>query len=117
VLTAWVSARASLVMARLEPDNANPPRVHVMIDGHSVGYHLGKVNARKYSATASGLVREVPARITTSQDADGRPRRRNGVRGRLLGREETEGAMSKASTETGGSSAAPHRLSGTRRGR
>jgi hypothetical protein len=66
---AWVS----LVMARLRSDNANPPRVHVMIDGQSVGY-LGKVNARMYSATASGIVREVPARISTSQDADGRPR-------------------------------------------
>jgi hypothetical protein len=31
------AAWASLVMARLQSDNANPPRVHVMIDGQSVG--------------------------------------------------------------------------------
>lgn len=66
---AWVS----LVIARLEPDTASPPRVHVVIDGQAVGY-LGKVNARKFCATASGGGREVPARITASQDADGRPR-------------------------------------------
>lgn len=66
---AWVS----LLMAKIEPDSANPPRAHVMIDGQSVGY-LGKANSRKYCTAASGQVREVPARITTSQDVDGRPR-------------------------------------------
>jgi len=66
---AWVP----LVMARLEPDNANPSRVHVMVDGQSVGY-LGKANSRKYCASTSGQIREVPARITAGQNADGRPR-------------------------------------------
>jgi hypothetical protein len=68
---AWVP----LVMARLEPDTSNPPRVDVLIDGQLVGY-LSKATSRQYCASASAP-REVPAWIMEGQGGDGR--RRYGV--------------------------------------